>query len=61
MTQKFKFGDLVELKSGGPTMTVADFSTDHEYATCNWFAGKKLEEYIFHQDSLQLVKPISKK
>ncbi len=56
MAPKFKAGDQVELKSGGPTMTVDRLSTDSEHVTCNWFTGKKIEEHIFNQDSLKPAK-----
>lgn len=43
--QKFKAGDLVELKSGGPVMTVEEmFMTD---ARCVWFAGDKHQSNVF--------------
>ena len=51
----FKSGDIVELKSGGPKMTVKERSDgDNEYL-CQWFGGKKLEEGWFHSDSLKRV------
>ncbi len=47
----FKVGDLVRLKSGGPTMTVAD--VDLSIGTkCQWFGGKKLEHGYFSTESL---------
>lgn len=37
---KFKVGDLVSLKSGGPTMTILyETITANDYA-CAWFQGK---------------------
>jgi uncharacterized protein YodC (DUF2158 family) len=36
-----KVGDVVMLKSGGPTMTVEWIEGDR--AGCNWFAGTKPE------------------
>ena len=51
---KYKMGDVVQLKSGGPEMTVASVSklmgTSYE---CQWFSGKKLERGNFPEDSLQ--------
>jgi uncharacterized protein YodC (DUF2158 family) len=38
----FKVGDIVELKSGGPPMTVIHVSTNmvgHGALTCQWFFG----------------------
>lgn len=47
----FAVGDVVRLKSGGPTMTVA--SADRSNGTkCQWFAGKKMEWGYFPAESL---------
>lgn len=45
-----KSGDLVVLKSGGPEMTVKEIYSDE--VICQWFAGKKLEQGRFDEDSL---------
>ena len=38
MENKFKIGDLVQLKSGGPIMTVTSSpQTEEKYHTCSWF------------------------
>ncbi|MDT3608025.1 YodC family protein [Cronobacter dublinensis] len=56
---KFKIGDLVILKSGGPSMTVqkAILNLQNDEFTglyqCQWFAGKKLETGKFPEDSLE--------
>jgi uncharacterized protein YodC (DUF2158 family) len=52
---KFKIGDIVQLKSGGPTMTVTE---PHEYEgdlsyVCTWFAGKKNERARFPENALE--------
>jgi len=61
MSTSFKVGDIVQLKSGGPEMTVQTVPTTHShYYNCQWFAGKKLESGHFPADSLQPVKPASK-
>jgi uncharacterized protein YodC (DUF2158 family) len=54
---KFKVGDLVQLKSGGPVMTIdgmypTDPGTKADYYTCKWFSGKKVESESFDEDSL---------
>lgn len=54
MAGKFKTGDIVVLKSGGPEMTVRDKASNGGYY-CQWFAGKKLESGHFPEDSLQNV------
>jgi uncharacterized protein YodC (DUF2158 family) len=61
MSISFKVGDIVQLKSGGPEMTVRTTPTTHnDHYNCQWFAGKKLESGHFPADSLQQVKPASK-
>jgi uncharacterized protein YodC (DUF2158 family) len=40
MTAQFKIGDTVQLKSGGPPMTVTGYGKDEEgnpRVTCTWF------------------------
>lgn len=52
--QKFKPGDQVQLKSGGPKMTVNNYnSVSGPYLNCHWMPGNKLESGTFHQDALQ--------
>ena len=36
--RKFKPGDIVRLKSGGPMMTVAFIDHEYEQIECGWFA-----------------------
>jgi uncharacterized protein YodC (DUF2158 family) len=52
----YSVGDIVQLKSGGPEMTVqkAAESPLGDYK-CQWFAGKKLEFGFFPHDSLKRV------
>lgn len=58
MTAKsnFNIGEIVQLKSGGPEMTV---QVVPEKPTglyrCQWFAGKKLESGLFPFNSIKLV------
>ncbi len=58
----FNVGDIVKLKSGGPEMTINSVSTNYTtneftgYYTCQWFAGKKLDQGKFPEESLILVK-----
>jgi uncharacterized protein YodC (DUF2158 family) len=53
----FEVGDIVQLKSGGPEMTVqiAPEAPAKNYK-CQWFAGKKLESGVFPADSLKSIK-----
>jgi len=55
---KFKIGDVVVLKSGGPSMTISekyyDFGNETGKWECKWFEGSEPKSGIFHQDTLQL-------
>jgi len=55
----FKSGDLVMLKSGGPTMTVDAVNTDIfddnkiTGVVCVWFVGEKLERVRFDHRAIE--------
>ena len=59
MPPLFKSGDLVVLKSGGPTMTVDTVNTDifdDDKITgmlCAWFVGEKLERVRFDHRAVE--------
>ena len=57
MADEFKVGDRVQLKSGGPTMTVR-FAGD-EYGTkvvyCAWFDGNEEQKGKFPPGTLKIV------
>lgn len=58
MEPKFKPGDLVVLKSGGPVMTVGSLSTDiaDQFGGsyyCSWFAGAKDNHRSFPEAALK--------
>src|SRR5260221_6889901 len=59
MPPLFKSGDLVVLKSGGPTMTVDAVNTDifdDDKITgmlCVWFVGEKLERVRFDHRAVE--------
>lgn len=47
-TATFKIGDIVQLKSGGPKMTVTHHTAlDPEVVHAMWFAGSKREAGAF--------------
>lgn len=50
----FEIGSVVKLNSGGPEMAVKAIYND-QY-TCQWFAGKKLEQGVFRPETLVLVR-----
>lgn len=56
----YQVGDTVQLKSGGPKMTVQDPSTSLGIK-CQWFAGSKLEHGFFPESSLMRPEPDEKK
>jgi len=63
MPPLFKSGDLVVLKSGGPTMTVDTVNTDifdDDKITgllCVWFVGEKLERVRFDHRAVEHAPP----
>ena len=63
VTEKFKIGDIVVLKSGGPKMTVASKfliqspageKTFEGFYKCTWFNNGEMKEGKFHQDALDV-------
>jgi uncharacterized protein YodC (DUF2158 family) len=50
MTDKFKIGDIVQLKSGGPEMTVTGVYEDTILTT--WFAESHEEKGAFPLDAI---------
>lgn len=59
MLSKFKKGDLVILKSGGPKMTVSKVDISQSkfpLYLCKWFAKKNLNEELFEEVLLNKVK-----
>lgn len=53
MAKGFEVGKVVQLKSGGPDMTIQEESGEHVW--CQWFGGRKLERGRFPIASLVLV------
>jgi uncharacterized protein YodC (DUF2158 family) len=60
MAQEFKVGDIVQLKSGGPKMTVVEIAEDR-YGVgdikiwCTWFAGAKNERGWFPPSAIVMA------
>lgn len=63
--QEIKAGSVVQLKSGGPLMTVEqvgeDYGGDVKKAWCDWFvqdkAPWKKEQGVYPLTSLKLIEP----
>jgi len=60
MAAKFKAGDIIELKSGGPKMTVEEVTegrgNNPDGLWAVWFAGAKRERAHFNIESVKLAK-----
>jgi len=67
MTNKFQVGDLVQLKSGGPGMTVrhvpgkqsANYGHEKDQYLCEWFKGATRDKGNFEEHVLQAFTPPS--
>ena len=54
---ELKVGMIVQLKSGGPQMTVVKVEPRFESSIfCRWFFENKLEKGSFHPQSLKIIK-----
>ncbi|MDF4005307.1 DUF2158 domain-containing protein [Luteibacter sp. PPL552] len=57
MAEQFKPGDRVQLKSGGPIMTVNEIY-DNGRVGCEWFDSKEQhQERTFTPETLELYNP----
>jgi len=52
---RFEVGDVVQLRSGGPTMTVQEVMEIGGHVRCQWFVEGELRSGIFHPRSLHGV------
>ena len=58
--EKFKTGDVVRLKSGGPNMTVVNYGRYNQElkVLCEWFDEKhKPDQKTFYDSQLEKVHP----
>ena len=55
MANQYKVGDVVQLKSGSPSMTVTSVGTDGGVPTvwCSWFVSFKEEKGFFPADAVE--------
>ena len=56
MAISFKKGDVVQLKSNSPPMTVDDPDAPGKRIRCVWFAGAKYESAHFDPETLIMFK-----
>lgn len=59
MAEKFEVGAVVQLKSGGPAMTVSSIEESGRYR-CVWFKGASREAANFEGHTLKPYAPPSK-
>ena len=55
-TMTFNKGDVVQLKSGSPLMTVAEARTSSGNVMCVWFDGNEKKQDYFAPESLQIYR-----
>ncbi len=56
-----KVGDVVQLKSGGPKMTIASTKSNAAGVLCTWFDGNEVKSSRFPADALAGSKAAPKK
>lgn len=60
MANDLKVGDVVELNSGGPYMTIESISPDasgKSVAYCVWFSHDEKKSAVFHPEALKKSQP----
>ena len=63
ISEVLKIGDVVQLKSSGPWMTIESIylgqsrTADEGYAKCQWFVNDSLQSGLFYVTSLR-IRPI---
>jgi len=57
MASEFENGSVVQLKSGGPFMTVENYVPTRDTHLCTWFHDNKLERAEINAAALQKVDP----
>jgi uncharacterized protein YodC (DUF2158 family) len=55
--EDFEIGDVVQLRSGGPKMTVRSLISDGA-VVCQWFESNEVHEENFPKESLKKVEQI---
>jgi len=57
MENKFEPGTLVQMKSGGPIMTVERYDKSLDKYCCEWFSNGKRSSEMFNATSIQKYEP----
>ncbi|MBS0909199.1 DUF2158 domain-containing protein [Tatumella sp. JGM118] len=52
MHENFEVGTTVQLKSGGPVMTVNHYNEQQDIYVCIWFSGDNLQSETFNPSVL---------
>jgi uncharacterized protein YodC (DUF2158 family) len=55
MTEQFKLGDTVRLRSGGPVMTINEKAQGGAGPVCVWFADDDVKHHAFKPEALELA------
>ena len=58
---ELKVGDVVQLKSGGPKMTIANTKANPAGILCTWFDAAEVKSSRFPAEALQQAKRSPKK
>ena len=56
--ENFEIGDVVQLRSGGPKMTVHGLVSDGD-VVCQWFEGNEVHEESFPKDALKKIEVVT--
>ena len=56
--EDFEIGDVVQLRSGGPKMTVHSLVSDCD-VVCQWFEGNEVHEESFPKEALRKVELVT--
>jgi len=55
MANQFQPGMVVQLKSGGPLMTISNYSQSQQQFVCQWFLEGEVKSAFFNPTSIKEV------